>query len=296
MVAAIDLGLIYGLMALGVYLTFRVLDFPDLTVDGSFTTGAALAAALIIAGYPPLVATALGAMAGGAAGLVTGLLHTKGDINPLLAGILTQIALYSINLRIMGRANLPLLRSDTLLSGLRDAGLFGTAVSVALFAAVVLAFMAVFDWFLSTDLGLALMATGDNERMIRAQGVSTDFTKILGLVISNAMVGLAGALMAQYQGYADIGMGIGLIVAGLASVIIGQALIPSRHFVVATLAVVVGSIVYRLVIQLALSVGFNPNDMKLISAVLVIMALLLPRLDVFRRMRARRRTRQLQEV
>jgi len=291
MLSAIDLGFIYGLMALGVYLTFRVLDFPDLTVDGSFTTGAAVGASLIIAGQSPWLATASGAAAGGVAGLVTGLLHTKGRINPLLAGILTQIALYSINLRIMGKANLPLLRTETLLSGLRDDGLLGTWTSVAVFGLVAVVFIVALDWFLNTDLGLALQATGDNERMIRAQGVSTDFTKTLGLAVSNALVGLSGALIAQYQGFADIGMGIGLIVAGLASVIIGQALITSRRFIFATFAVVLGSVVYRLVIQLALGVGFNPNDMKLVSALLVIAALLLPRLAVVRRLRARRRAR-----
>ncbi len=291
MLAALDLGLIYGLMALGVYLTFRVLDFPDLTVDGSFTTGAALAAALIIGGYHPLLATLLGGAAGAVAGLVTGLLHTKGRINPLLAGILTQIALYSINLRIMGRANLPLLRTDTMLSGLRDAHLFATWTSALIFGALAIVFMLVIDWFLNTDLGLALQATGDNERMIQAQGVNTDMTKILGLSLSNALVALCGALIAQYQGFADIGMGIGLIVAGLASVIIGQALVTSRRFIFATFAVILGSVVYRGVIQLALNVGFNPNDMKLISAVLVIAALLLPRLAVMRRWRAHRRER-----
>ncbi len=300
MLSALDLGLIYGLMALGVYLTFRVLDFPDLTVDGSFTTGGAVTATLIVAGQSPWLATAAGAVAGAVAGLVTGVLHTKGNINPLLAGILTQIALYSINLRIMGqandpptagRANVPLLRTDTLLSGLRDDRLLGTWVSVAVFAGIVLAFKLALDWFLNTDLGLALQATGDNERMIRAQGVSTDNTKILGLALSNGLVALAGGLIAQYQGFADIGMGIGLIVAGLASVIIGQAIITGRRFIFATLAVVVGSVVYRIVIQLALQAGADPNDMKLISAILVIAALLLPRLGVFRRFRAQRRER-----
>ncbi len=296
MLTAIDLGLIYGLMALGVYLTFRVLDFPDLTVDGSFTAGAATAAVLIVGGWPPLAATAVSFVVGALAGLVTGVLHTKGQINPLLAGILTQIALYSVNLRIMGKANAPLLREQTLLSGLRDARLFGTWTSVAIFAVVTLVFLLALDWFLNTDLGLALQATGDNERMIRAQGVSTDFTKMLGLSLSNGLVGLSGALIAQYQGYADIGMGIGLIIAGLASVIIGQALITSRRFVFATFAVVVGSVVYRLVIQTALQVGLNPNDMKLISAILVVTALLLPRLAVVRRMRARRRQRMMAAV
>lgn len=296
MLTAIDLGLIYGLMALGVYLTFRVLDFPDLTVDGSFTAGAATAAVLIIGGWPPLLATAVSFFVGALAGLVTGLLHTKGQINPLLAGILTQIALYSVNLRIMGKANTPLLRETTLLSKMREQHLFGTWTSVAVFAAVTLTFMFLLDWFLNTDLGLALQATGDNERMIRAQGVSTDFTKVLGLSLSNGLVGLAGALIAQYQGYADIGMGIGLIIAGLASVIIGQALITSRRFVFATFAVVLGSVLYRLVIQIALKVGLNPNDMKLISALLVVSALLLPRMAVVRRMRARRRQKLMAAV
>ncbi len=296
MLAALDLGLVYGLMALGVYLTFRVLDFPDLTVDGSFTTGAAVATTGILAGINPWWATALGGTCGLVAGTCTGLLHTLGRINPLLAGILTQIALYSINLRIMGRSNLPLLRTDTLLSGMRDADLFGTWVSVLVLAAVAVVAMLVLDWFLNTDLGLALQATGDNERMIRSQGVSTRATKTLGLALSNGLVALAGALIAQYQGFADIEMGIGLIVAGLASVILGQALVPSRRFILATFAVVLGSVVYRLVIQLALEVGLNPNDTKLISAVLVVVALLVPRLGVFRRMRARAKDRALAQA
>jgi len=296
MIAALDLGLIYGIMALGVYLTFRVLDFPDLTVDGSFTTGAAVAAAMILSGQSPLLATALGGITGMLAGIVTGLLHTKGKINALLAGILSQIALYSINLRIMGKANLSLLRENTLLSPMLEARLFGTWVSVAIFAAVALAFKFAMDWFLTTDLGLAIRATGDNEEMIRSLGVSTDGTKILGLALSNGLVALSGGLMAQYQGYADIGMGIGLIVAGLASVIIGQAIFGQRSIWVATLAVLLGSILYRLVIQVALSVGLNPNDMKLISAVLVIAALLLPRSGALRLYRIRRRARQLEQL
>ena len=291
--AAADLGLIFGIMALGVYITFRVLNFPDLTVDGSFTTGAAVAASAILGGVNPWVATLFGFVAGALAGLITGLLHTKGKINPLLAGILTQIALYSINLRIMGKANLPMLRAETTMSDMRRAGMFGTWASVGIFTAVVIVVLLITDWFLSTDIGLALQATGDNEAMIRAQGVSTDNMKILGLVVSNALVGLSGAMMAQYQGYADIGMGIGLIVAGLASVIIGQAVLPSRHFAVATAAVVLGSVIYREVIQLALSAGFDPNDMKLISAVLVVLALLLPRLTIFKRWSAHRKQRQM---
>ncbi|WP_127129558.1 ABC transporter permease [Georgenia sp. SYP-B2076] len=288
MTVALELGLIYAVMALGVYLTFRILNFPDMTVDGSFTTGGAVAAILIINGTPPLLATGAAAVAGLAAGVVTGLLHTKGKINGLLAGILTQIALYSVNLRIMGKANLPLLREDTLLTPLRDGGLMGTMASVGVFAAVAIVLKLVIDWFLHTDLGLALQATGDNEEMIRSFGVSTDRMKILGLAVSNALVALCGALIAQYQGFADIGMGIGLIVAGLASVIIGQAIFGSRTIVVASLAVVLGSVLYRVVIQLALIIGLDPNDMKLVSAVLVVVALVLPQWQVFRRFKARR--------
>ncbi len=294
MITALDLGLIYGLMALGVYLTFRVLDFADLTVDGSFTTGAAVAAVMLTAGQNPWLSTLCGFLAGFAAGAVTGTLNAKGQIHPLLAGILTQIALYSVNLRILGKANVPLLRVDTLLSGLRDGGHLGTWVSVGVFAAALVVALVVVNWFLSTDMGLGMRATGDNEGMARAQGVNTDRMTILGLALSNGLVGLSGALIAQYQGFADISMGIGLIVAGLASVIIGTALIGSPRVWVMTLAVVVGSILYRVIIQLALMIPwFTPNDMKLISAVIVLAALLLPQWSVFARIRARRRERHL---
>ena len=283
MIVAVELGLIYAIMALGVYLTFRILNFPDLTVDGSFTTGAAVASIMIINGAPPLLSTAAAFGAGLVAGWITGILHTKGKINGLLAGILTMIALYSINLRIMGKANLPLLREDTLITPLRDAGMLGTIGAIVVFGLLALAVKFIIDWFLHTDLGLAMQATGDNEEMIRSFGVSTDRMKILGLALSNGLVALCGALIAQYQGFADIGMGIGLILAGLASVIIGQAIFGSRVIIVATLAVVLGSVLYRVVIQLALQAGLNPNDMKLISAVLVVIALVLPQLKVFKR-------------
>lgn len=293
MITAIDLGLIFGLMALGVYLTFRVLDFADLTIDGSFTSGAATAATLIVAGWQPLTATLAGTAVGLVAGLVTGLLNTWGKIHPLLAGILTQIALYSINLRIMGKANVPLLRTTTLFTPLRDKGLLGTWVSVGILAVLLAVFVAALVWFLSTDVGLALRATGDNEGMARAQGVNTDAMTLLGLSLSNGLVALSGALFAQYQGYADIGMGIGLIVAGLASVIIGTAIINNGHIWITALAVVCGSIIYRLIIQAALTIPwFDPNDMKLLSALIVITALLLSRWDVFNRLRARSRDKE----
>ncbi len=284
MITAVELGLIYAVMAIGVYLTFRILDFPDLTVDGSFTTGASVAAVGLVNGMNPLLATVLAFFAGTIAGIVTGLLHTKGNINPLLAGILTQIGLYSINLRIMGRANVPLLRETTLFTPLRDAGLTGTWVSVAVLLAVAVAILLVVIWFLHTDTGLAMRATGDNPDMIRSFGVNTDNQKLLGLALSNGLVALSGAMIAQFQGFADIGMGIGLIVAGLASVIIGQALLGRSGIAIAASAVVLGSIMYRVVIQLALMAGLNPNDMKLISAVLVVLALVLPQWRGFARM------------
>ena len=287
MITAVELGLIYAVMALGVYLTFRILDFPDLTVDGSFTTGAATAAVLITNGVPVAAAMLAAFVVGCLAGLVTGLLHTKGRIDGLLAGILTMIALYSVNLRIMGRANVPLLGEDTLFRSLADLGLAKNLGSVLVLLVGVVLIKLVLDWFLHTDLGLALQATGDNEEMIRSYGVSTDRMKILGLMLSNGLVGLCGSLMAMYQGFADISMGIGLILVGLASVIVGQAIFGRRTVFLATLAVIVGAVVYRLIIQLALNAGLNPNDMKLISAALVVLALLLPRFGLARRLSLR---------
>ncbi|WP_336660214.1 ABC transporter permease [Leucobacter sp. USHLN153] len=297
MIGALELGLIYGVMALGVYLTFRVLNFPDLTVDGSFTSGAAVAAALITNGHSPVLATLAGAGAGLVAGFITGLLHTKGRIDGLLSGILTMIALWSINLRIMGTAkegtavaaNLPLLRAETAFTPLRDADLLGTWGGVAVILVAVLVLKFIVDWFLSTNLGLAIQATGDNGPMIRSFGVSTDRTKILTLALSNGLVGLCGALVAQYQGFADISMGVGLILVGLASVILGQAIFGQRFIWLASLAVVLGAVIYRLIIFFALRAGLDPNDMKLITAVLVIIALLLPRWGFLRRIPALRR-------
>lgn len=290
MITAIELGLIYAIVALGVYLTFRVLNFPDLTVDGSFTSGAATAAILIVNEVNPFLATLAAFAVGAVAGLITGLLHTKGNINGLLAGILTMIGLYSINLRIMGGANVPLLGEDTVISALR--GVAGTGwTSIAVLLVVALLFKFTLDWYLHTDSGLALQATGDNEQMIRSFAVSTDRMKILGLMLSNGLVALSGAVVAQHQGFADIGMGIGLILVGLASVILGQAIFGSRVVIQATAAVVLGAVIYRLAIQFALNAGLNPNDMKLMSAVLVIAALLLPQWKGFKKLTARRKGR-----
>ncbi|MGD8189619.1 ABC transporter permease [Brevibacillus ginsengisoli] len=291
---AVEQGLLFAIMALGVYLTFRILNFPDLTVDGSFALGGAIGAKLIIAGYNPLIATVIAMLAGALAGAITGILTTKGKINGLLAGILTMIALYSVNLRIMDRANLPLLREDTLYTyaqnlhipdlripelhilGLDVGGitiLTGVALIFLVFVAIV---KGLIDWFMHTQIGLGLRATGDNPAMIRSFGINTDSTTIIGLSLSNALVALSGALIAQYQGFADVGMGIGMIVIGLASVIVGEVIFGHQSLFRATLAVILGSVVYRLVIALALRAGLSPSDMKLITAVLVIFALTLP--------------------
>lgn len=291
MITAVELGLIYAIMALGVYLTFRILDFPDLTVDGSFTSGAATASILIVNGTNPLIATLLAFVVGALAGVITGLLHTKGKIDGLLAGILTMIALYSINLRIMGKANVSLLGEDTLISPLRENRLLGTPTSLAILFLGCLMVVGLIVWFLRTDVGLAMRATGDNEEMIRSFGVSTDNQKILGLALSNGLVAFAGALIAQFQGFADIGMGIGVILIGLASVIVGQAIFGQRFIWLAALAVVLGSVIYRLVIQLALNAGLEVNDMKLISAVLVVIALILPQWKGFSKFANRIRIR-----
>ncbi|MGO3042052.1 ABC transporter permease [Ancrocorticia populi] len=285
MITAVELGLLYAIMALGVYLTFRILEFADLTVDGSFTTGAAVAAISIVNGVNPFLATAAAFVAGLGAGVITGILHTKANIDGLLAGILTQIGLYSVNLRIMGAANVSLLRNDTLFSGLRADGNLGGGswLGTAYLAPVALVVLLLMIWFLNTNLGLAMRATGDNSEMIRSFGVSTDAQKILGLSLSNGLVALSGALVAQYQGFADVSMGIGIIVAGLASVIIGQAIFGRLTIVRAATAAVFGAVLYRVVIQLALIAGLNPNDMKLISAILVVIALVVPQMKIVKK-------------
>ncbi|MCA0173415.1 ABC transporter permease [Bacillus sp. RAR_GA_16] len=316
MFGAVESGIIYAIMALGVYLSFRILDFPDLTVDGSFVTGAAIAAILIVNGTNPFFATLLAIGAGFLAGCVTGLLHTKGKINPLLAGILMMIALYSINLRIMGRSNVPMLNEESVFTKLEtlyettgiDAFLNNVASSIGLsnltstwsilisMLLVTAMIKILTDLFLRTQIGLALRATGDNKRMIRSFSANTDQFTILGLGLSNALVALAGALIAQYSSFADVGMGIGMIIIGLASVIIGEAIFGTRTIAVTTFAVVGGAIVYRIVVSLALRVDFlETGDMKLITAVIVIAALVLPQLIDGQKERNRKKRKRLQQ-
>ena len=274
-------GLVFGFVAIGVYLTFRVLGFPDLTVDGSFTLGAAVAAVLIVDGVNPFLAMLAALGAGLCAGLATSLLNTKLRIPALLAGILVMVALYSINLRIMGGANVSLLREPTIFTQVSELLGGGTRIARSLIVAGVLAVIVFFilNWFLRTEIGLALRATGDNEQMVRGFGVNTDMTTILGVSISNGLVALGGAVVAQGQGFADVGMGIGMIVMGLASVIIGEALFRPKGVARLLLAALGGTFVYRLFISIALRLGMDPNDLNLITAVLVIIALAVPYLQ-----------------
>ena len=272
-------GLVFGLVAIGVYLTLRVLAFPDLTVDGSYTLGGATTAVLIVNGVHPIPATLAAIGVGLCAGLITGVLNTKLRLPALLAGILMMVGLYSINLRIMGGANLSLLRQVTAFDKVAEVlGLShgSIVVSITVAIAIAIAVFFILNWFLRTEIGLALRATGDNEQMVRSLGVDTDKNILMGCAIANGLVGLAGAVVAQGQGFADVGMGIGMIVMGLASVIIGEALFRPRGVARLLLAAIGGAFCYRLFITIALRLGMAPGDLKLITAVLVVIALAVP--------------------
>jgi putative tryptophan/tyrosine transport system permease protein len=279
---ALEQGFVFGIMALGVYITFQVLNFPDLSVDGSFPLGAAITAKIIFSGGHPMIAI-LWAMIGGlAAGGLTAFFHTRLKFTNLLSGILTMTLLYSVNLRVMGKSNIPLLGKTTILDLMK--GLFPTLsidqLTPLLFLFIILLVKVLLDYFLSTEIGMAIRATGDNEQMIRSLGVDTKLTKIIGLCLSNGLVALSGSLFAQYSGFADVGMGIGTIVAGLASVIIGRSIIKNGGICWMTISVIFGSIIYRATVMVALRYGyrfgFQPGDLKLISVVLVVIALTFP--------------------
>lgn len=276
LIPTIGQGLLWAILAIGVFITFRVLDLADLSVEGSFPLGAAVAASALVSGYSITVAFVLAMIAGALAGVVTGILTTKLKIPALLAGILTMIALYSINLHVMGRANIALLRVDTVFSIITDWGLSEDMTSLLVGALAVAIVGCIVYWFFGTELGIAIRATGCNDQMARAQGVNTNSMIVLGLLISNALVALSGALVAQSNGFADVGMGVGTIVIGLASVIIGEVLFGAKSFLNSLIAVILGSIVYRLVIAIVLQMGMPPNDLKLFTAVLVAFALALP--------------------
>ncbi|PKR91100.1 ABC transporter permease [Pleomorphomonas diazotrophica] len=278
---AVELGLVYAFVALGVYLAFRVLDFPDLTVDGTFPLGAAVTAVLIMAGVNPWLAAAVAMLAGALAGLVTATLNVRFKILNLLASILTMIALFSVNLRVMGRPNVALLSVDTMLTPFYGNGLRDFMVRPMFLLVLAIAALIVVWRYLESDAGLAMRATGANSRMARAQGINTDRQIYLGIALSNALVALGGALFAQTNGFADVTSGVGTIVVGLAAVIIGETLFGSRRILIALIGCVIGSIVYRIAIQLALSsdsLGLQASDLNLVTAVLVTFALVLPRL------------------
>lgn len=272
-------GLVFGLVAIGVYLTLRVLAFPDMTVDGSYSLGGATAAVLIVNGLNPVLSSLAALLIGLLAGLITSTLNTKLRIPALLAGILMMVGLYSVNLRIMRGANVSLLREVTIFDlaakvlGMRSGRTELLLIVALALAASVFLFL---NWFLRTEVGLALRATGDNEEMVRGLGSNTDKNLILGVSVSNGLVALAGAVVSQAQGFADVGMGIGMVVMGLVSVIIGETLFHSRGVAGLLVAALVGSFIYRLSISLALRMGMAPGDLKLITAVMVVIAMAIP--------------------
>ena len=293
LIGSFTIGLILSLLAMGVFISFRVFHVADITAEGSITLGAAVAATALVAGVNPLLATAFGFLGGMVAGATTGILHTKFKIHSLLSGILVMTALYSINLHVMGKSNVPLVSQTTLSSyaealgqslgrGADSFNVFGWDVS--LHDASILIFMLLVSVFIGlalylffrTNLGTAMRATGDNDQMIRAMGVNVSNMIILGLAISNGMIALSGALLAQYQGFADVQMGIGMVVWGLASVIIGNSLVGTESLGLAVAGTVMGSVLFRLLVAIALRWGLNPNDLKLITAIFVLLSLVLP--------------------
>jgi putative ABC transport system permease protein len=293
LISAVTLGLILSLLALGVYISFRIFHFPDITTEGSITLGAAVCAVMLVKGVNPVLATAAGFVGGALSGMLTGILHTKFKLHGLLSGILVMTALYSVNLHVMGKSNVPLLSNRTvatlaeglttkILGGGTHLNLFGWEVSQqdfsALFASLlfICGVCLVLYFFFRTNLGTAMRATGDNSQMIRALGTNVDTMIILGLGLSNGLIALGGALLAQYQGFADVQMGIGMVVWGLASVIIGEALVGTTSFGLLITGAVMGSVLFRLLVAIALRWGLNPNDLKLITALFVFAALVLP--------------------
>ncbi|PLC54137.1 ABC transporter permease [Pollutimonas nitritireducens] len=276
---ALEIGLIFGLVALGVLISFRMLRFPDLTVDGSFPLGGATAATLISAGMDPYTSTIIATFAGAVAGMITGWLNVKLKIMDLLASILMMIALYSINLRVMGRPNVPLISEPTVFTMIQPEGMSDYIARPLILLVLLIVVKFALDWFFSTKTGLAMRATGSNPRMARSQGVATGTMLLVGMAISNGLCALAGALFAQSQGGADISMGIGTIVIGLAAVIVGESIMPSRKLIVITLAVIVGAVLYRFFIALALNadfIGLKAQDLNLVTALLVTFALVVP--------------------
>lgn len=277
---ALELGLIYAIMSLGVFISFRILNIPDLTIDGTFILGTSVSAIFTVNGHPVL-GVIFAILAGGLAGCVTGFLQTKMKVQPILAGILTMTALWSVNLRVMGqKPNLSLFDKESIFSGLSRlmGDQFADLVMIALI--LIVSIVAIF-FFLKTQLGMSLRATGDNEDMVRASSINSDAMKIMGLAIANAFVALAGAILAQYQSFSDVSGGIGMMVVGLASIIVGEAIFGRKSILRSLLAVVIGAVVYRFVLTIALRIGLEAGDLKLFSAILVTIAICIPTLKGF---------------
>jgi len=263
--ATIEQSLIFAIMVLGVYISFRILNFPDMTVDGTFPLGAAISAKLLTLGVNPYLTLLVALVAGAVAGAITGLIHVKLKVKDLLAGILVMTALYSINLRVMGKSNIPLFEEDNIFN--TEYSMMITIVVLILISKLLL------DYLLKTKFGFALKALGDNENLIVSLGLNEEKYKIYGLMIANSFVAFSGAVLAQYQGFADVGMGTGIIVIGLASIIIGDTLFGKRRKLAGTTIVIIGSILYRGVIAVTLSMGMDASDLKLITSVIVIVIL-----------------------
>lgn len=274
--SSVSQGLLWAIMAIGVYLTFRILDVADLSVEGTFPLGAAVGASLITVGVSPILATFIAFLAGMVGGFFTGFIYTKWKIPSLLAGIVTMTGLYSVNLRIMGQANLTLLGQETLMTQIEALGLDKTSavLVVGMIAIVIVIFLLKF--FFNTEIGLAIRSTGDNNIMSEANGINIDNAKIIGIALGNGLIALSGALLAQNNGYSDVNMGIGAIVIGLASVIIGEAVFKNLTFAKRLITVVIGSIIYRLLLLIVLEMNVNPQDLKLFSAIILAIALAMP--------------------
>lgn len=285
---ALELGLIFAIMSLGIFISFRILNIPDLTIDGTFTLGTSVSAIFTVNGHPVL-GIIFAIAAGGLAGCVTGFLQTKMKVQPILAGILTMTALYSVNLRVMGqKPNLSLFDKESIFSGITR--LIGEQFADLIMIALILAVsIVVIFFFLKTQLGMSLRATGDNEDMVRASSINSDAMKIMGLAIANAFVALAGAILAQYQKFSDVSGGIGMMVVGLASIIVGEAIFGRKSIFRSLLAVVIGAVIYRFVLTIALRIGLEAGDLKLFSAILVTIAICVPTLkDYIMKRRSRR--------
>lgn len=271
---AIELGMIFSMMSLGVLISFRILNIPDLTIDGSFTTGCAVSVLCVQAGHPFLGLPAA-FLAGGAAGAVTGFLQTKGRVQPLLAGILTMTALYSVNLRIMsGQPNISIFGIDTVFTPFKE--MLSSYGKLALLGLLLILSALALYWFLKTQIGMSLRATGDNEAMVRTSSIDADKMKLLGLLLANAFVAMAGGIFAQYQSFADISSGTGMMVVGLAGIIVGEAFFRRQTLLFSFLAVIFGAMLYRLILTVALQLGIQANDLNLFSAALVALAISLP--------------------